>query len=110
MEVRLVIGIVRREALEAGEDKLRQAGVQGVTVTNSKGYGAHPNFFARNAMNEGVRIEVYTAAERADLIAKAIIDGAHTGEPGDGIVAILPVERAFSITTKSETIPNRPRN
>jgi len=35
------------------------------------------------------------------------IDAAHTGSSGDGIVAILPVYRVFSVRTRSDTIPNR---
>lgn len=110
MQLRVVVAILRRDSLEAVERRLLRAGVQGITVTNSKGYGDHPNFFARNAMTEGVRIEIYTAADRADAIVKTIIDAAHTGEPGDGLVAVLPVERTFSVTTTLETVPNRPRN
>lgn len=108
MDLKVVVAILRRDALETVESKLQQAGVQGITVTHSKGYGEHPNFFARDAMSEGVRIEIYTAADKADAIVRAIIDAAHTGEPGDGLVAVLPVERAFSIRTRSETVPNRP--
>jgi nitrogen regulatory protein P-II 1 len=110
MELKVVIAMVRSDALETVENKLQQAGVQGITVTRSKGYGDHRNFFTRDWMSEGVRIEIYTAADKVDAVVKAIIDAAHTGEPGDGLVAVLPVDKAYSVRSRSETIPNRPRN
>ncbi len=109
MEIKAIIAMVRSDALEAVETKLQQAGVQGITVTKSKGYGDYRNFFARDGMSEGVRVEIYTAADRVDAIVDAITDAAYTGEPGDGLIVVLPVDRAFSVRTRSETVPNRPR-
>jgi nitrogen regulatory protein P-II 1 len=37
-----------------------------------------------------------------ETITAALMDAAHTGVPGDGIVAILPVEKFFLIRTRSE--------
>lgn len=110
MEIKAVIAMVRSDALEAVETKLRQTGVQGITVTKSKGYGDHRNFFARDWMSDGVRIEIYTAADRVGAIVDAITDAAYTGEPGDGLIVVLPVDQAFSVRTRSETVPNRPRH
>lgn len=110
MELKAVIAVVRSDALEAVETKLRQAGVQGITVTKSKGYGDHRNFFTRDWMSDGVRIEIYTAADRVGAIVDAITDAAYTGEPGDGLIVVLPLDQAFSVRTRSETVPNRPRH
>lgn len=108
MEIKAVIAMVRSDALEAVEAKLRQTGVHGVTVTKSKGYGDYGNFFARDWMSEGVRIEIYTVADRVGAIVEAITDAAYTGEPGDGLIVVLPVEQAFSVRTRSATVPDRP--
>lgn len=109
VELKVVIAIVRRDVIERVESKLQEAGVRGVTVSKAKGYGEHPNFFARDWMVDTIRIEIFTTADGAETIARTIIDAAHSGAPGDGIVAVLPVEKAFSIRSRSETIPNRPR-
>ena len=37
-----------------------------------------------------------------ESITTAIMDGAHTGEPGDGIVAVVPIEKFYLIRTRSE--------
>lgn len=110
MELKVIIAIVRSDALQAVESRLQQAGVQGITVTQSKGYGEYRNLFTSDWMSGGVRIEIYTAAHEVDAIVKTIIDAAHTGEPGDGLVAVLPVDRVFSVRSRSETVPNRPRS
>lgn len=110
MELRLVVGIIRPDALELVETRLQEIGVRGLTVIRGKGYGAYANFFARDWLVDQVKLEIYVEHDRADSVAQAILDIAHTGSPGDGIVAILPVDKVFSIRTRAEEIPNRLRS
>ena len=107
MELRLVVGIIRPRVLEAVEKKLQEIGVRGLTVIRSRGYGAHANFFARDWLVDQVKLEIYVEQDRAESVAAAILDTAHTGSEGDGIVAILPVDKVYNIRTRSEEIPNR---
>ena len=109
MELRLVVAIVRTNALESVEERLREMGVRGLTVTRAKGFGAHANLFSRDWLVDQVKIEIYVEQDRAESIAAAILDTAHSGSPGDGIVAILPVEKVFSVSTRREDAPNRVR-
>ena len=46
-----------------------------------------------------VRVEVHTGKYRAHEIAESIMDVAHTGIEGDGILAELPVESIYHIRT-----------
>ena len=110
MELSLVVGIIRPDALELVEKRLQEIGVRGLTVIRGKGYGAYANFFARDWLVDQVKLEIYVEHDRADSVAQAILDIAHTGSPGDGIVAILPVDKVFSIRTRAEEIPNRLRS
>ena len=109
MELRLVVAIIRTSALEPVEERLRELGVRGLTVTRGKGFGAHANLFSRDWLVDQVKIEIYVEQDRADSIAAAILDTAHSGSPGDGIVAVLPVEKVYSVRTRSEETPNRMR-
>lgn len=106
MKYRKVTGIIRTESLENVERRLQKIGVGGVTVTQCKGYGEYEAFVKRQWLVTHVRIEVFCASERADAIAKAIMEEAHTGMMGDGIVAILPVEEIYRVRTK-DTIVQR---
>lgn len=108
-EFALVVAIIRGLALEAAEKKLQELGVRGITVSKVKGYGEYANFYARDWMVDQVKIEVFAARDQVERIAGAILDAAHTGSPGDGIVAILPVETVLSARTRAEVIPNRLR-
>ena len=113
MEVALVVAIIRTIALEATERALHGIGVRGITVFKGKGFGEHHlashDFLSRDWSDDNVKIEIYAPREQAELIVSTIMDAAHSGSPGDGIVAILPVERVFSVRTRAETVPNRPR-
>jgi nitrogen regulatory protein P-II 1 len=76
--------------------------VPGISVTKVKGFGEYVNFYQPDWLCTHVRIEVFTSTLKADEIAEAIIDAAHTGLDGDGIVAILPVESVYHIRTKEK--------
>lgn len=90
-----VSAIVRSSSLEAVEENLRRANVRGITVTPVKGYGDYKNFFAADWMKPFVKIEVFTT--RGQTVADAIVEGAHTGQSGDGIVAIEQAEDVIRI-------------
>ena len=98
--LRNVTAIVRSDLLEKIERRLQELRIPGVSVTRVKGYGEYENFFARDWMTEHARIEIFLRRERADEVARAIMDAAHTGIAGDGIVVVLPVESIYRIRTR----------
>lgn len=102
MELRKVTAIIRSGLLERVEEHLQAMRVRGLSVTNVKGYGEYANFFTHSWMVTHSRVEVFTEKTRAEEIARTIVETAHTGEEGDGIVAILPVEKVYRIRTKGE--------
>ena len=105
MDVRVIVAIIRRDKLEEVEKKLEDIGVERISVSKVKGYGEYHDFFARNWMVEEVRIEIFTRKDEVESIVEAIMDAAHTGLPGDGIVAVVPVEKFYLIRTRSEATP-----
>ncbi len=112
MDVALVVAIIRTHMLEAVKKKLQEIGVRGITVTKAKGFGQQSlshDILGRELTEDQLKLEIYVASDQAERIASSIVDAAHTGSPGDGIVVILPVQRAFSVQTRSQTIPNRAR-
>ena len=102
MEFRKITAIIHPDRLEAVETQLRQLGVPGVSVTKVKGFGEYTNFYTPDWMCSHVRIEIFIEKAKADLIASTIIDAAHAGIAGDGIVAVLPVESIYRIRTKEK--------
>ena len=105
MKFRKVTAIIQSSVLEKVERALQESGVRGISVTKVKGYGEYANFYTQDMMVSHARIEIFTPAEKAERIAAAIMDAAHTGITGDGIVAILPVEKLLHIRSKAEATP-----
>ncbi|MEO8443322.1 MAG: P-II family nitrogen regulator [Betaproteobacteria bacterium] len=106
MDIRLIIAIFPRDKLKVVEEKLRTIGVKRVDVSNVKGYGEYRNFFAQDWMVEEVRLEIHTRSDEVNAITTAIMDAAHTGLPGDGVIAVIPVEKFFLIRTRAEATPD----
>jgi len=102
MEFRKVVAIIRGSALEQVEDRLKKLGVKGITVSRVKGYGEYANFYKADRLVSNARIEIFTVSEKVDAIVDAIMEAAHAGVTGDGLVAVLPVEKLYRIRTKAE--------
>ncbi len=102
-----VTAIIRGEKVKKIEEHLIEHGACGMTVTQVKGCGEWMDFFKNDWMVTHARIEIFTSAAKADDIAQVIMDVAHTGEVGDGIIAILPVQKLFRIRNKSAGIPEK---
>lgn len=102
MGVKKITAIVRTHVLEAVEGRLRQLGVAGVSVTRVKGFGEHANFFSRDWLSAQARIEIFADGPDVDRIVEAVMDAAYTGAAGDGIVAVLPVDKLYRIRERRE--------
>ena len=102
MAFKKVIAILQYSLLERVESALEEIGVPGISVTCIKGFGDYANFFKSPPLVKHARIEIFTDENKADLIASTIMQSAHTGLEGDGLVAVLPVEHIYSITSQSE--------
>lgn len=96
MESVLVVAILRRTALEAAEKGLQGIGVRGITVTRARGYGEHADMLSSDHLVDQVKIEVFASRDRAQLIARAILEATFCGAGEGEVVAILPVETVIA--------------
>ena len=98
--------IIKPFKLDEVRDALTPLGVQGLTVSEVKGFGRqkgqteiyrgaeyHVSFLPK------VKIEVAVSSDIADQVVEAIVKAAHTGKIGDGKIFILDIERAVRIRT-----------
>jgi len=104
--MKLVIAIIKPFKLDEVRDALLAIGVQGMTVTEVKGYGrqkGHTEIYrgAEYAVNflPKLRVEVAVSEEQADKVVEAIGVAAKTGAIGDGKVFVTPIEQAVRIRT-----------
>ena len=95
-----ITAIINTSMLEAVEEKLKQLCVPGISITRVQGYGEGHNFFRSDWICEHARIEVFIENNRTEEVAQGIMDAAHSGNEGDGIIAVLPVNSLYRIRTK----------
>jgi len=105
MNFRKVTAIIRCESCEKVEQKLQDLGVHGFSISKVKGYGEYADLYSSDWLVTHARIEIFTEASRAEEIAEAIMEAAHVGLEGDGIIAVLPVEKLFRIRSRREFKP-----
>jgi len=105
MELKKVVAIVRNQVLGDVEDRLVNLRVKGISVTRVKGYGEFSAFIHPDWRFTHARIEIYTEQSMVDTIVESILDSAHVGAPGDGIVAVTPVEKLYRIRSRSKITP-----
>ncbi len=106
MDIKQIIAIFPGERLEAVEERLREINVERVDVSKIRGYGEYRNYYTRDWMVDEVRLDIFTRHDEVDGVVTAIMEGAHTGEPGDGIVAVVPIEKFFLVRTRAEATPD----
>jgi nitrogen regulatory protein P-II 1 len=89
------------------KDALTQAGVEGMTITEVKGFGrqkGHKEIYRGSEYTVDVlpkvKIEVVSGDDKVDAIVKTIMEAAKTGKIGDGKVFVLPVDEAYRIRTE----------
>ena len=99
--------IIKPFKLEEVKDALAEVGVEGMTVTEVKGFGrqkGHTEIYRGSEYTVDflpkVKLEVVVADEVVDKAVKAIVGAAKTGKIGDGKVFILAVEQAVRIRTE----------
>ena len=98
--------IIKPFKLEEVKDALAAVGVEGMTVTEVKGFGrqkGHKEIYrgAEYVVDflPKIKIEIVVDDGKIDDIIKAVQDAASTGKIGDGKIFVLPVEEAVRIRT-----------
>lgn len=104
--IKLVTAVVKPHMLEAVKESLRSAGVQGLTVTEVRGFGRQGGHTETYRGTEyavdlvpKIRIEVLCPAAEVDKLVDIIRSSAHTGTIGDGKVWVVDVDRLLRVRT-----------
>jgi len=99
--------IIKPFKLDEVKEALRAVGVEGMTVTEVRGFGrqkGHTEIYRGSEYTVDflpkVKVEIVVADERLDAAIRAILQSAKTGKIGDGKIFVLPVEKALRIRTE----------
>lgn len=109
--MKLVTAIIKPFKLDDVREALSEIGVQGMTVTEVKGFGrqkGHTELYrgAEYVVDflPKVKLEIAIADERLEQAIEAIRSSANTGSIGDGKIFVIDLEHAVRIRT-AETGP-----
>lgn len=104
--MKYITAIIKPFKLDEVRDALAAAGVQGLTVTECKGYGRQKGQteiyrgaeYVANFVPK-VKVEVAVDAAVADQVVEAIMQAARTGKMGDGKIFVTEVTNVVRIRT-----------
>jgi nitrogen regulatory protein P-II 1 len=101
-----VEAIIKPFRLDDVKDALHEVGLQGITVTEVKGYGrqkGHTELYrgAEYVVDflPKVKIEIVVEDEMVPKVVDAIMNAARTGRIGDGKIFVVPCEEVIRIRT-----------
>src|SRR5210317_1139026 len=104
--MKLITAIVKPFKLDDVREALSDIGIQGVTVTEVKGFGRQKGHTELYSGAEyvvdflpKVKIEVAIDDDMLDQVIEAISSTANTGKIGDGKIFVMPVEQVVRIRT-----------
>ena len=104
--MKLIIAIIKPFKLEEVKDALAEIGVEGMTVTEVKGFGrqkGHTEIYRGSEYTVDflpkVKIEIVVTDEIKDKVVDTIVKAAKTGKIGDGKVFVAPIDDVVRIRT-----------
>jgi nitrogen regulatory protein P-II 2 len=104
--MKMITAIIKPFKLDDVREALSEIGVQGITVTEVKGFGrqkGHTELYrgAEYVVDflPKVKVEVAVAADIAEKVIDAIRGAANTGKIGDGKIFVTTVEQVVRIRT-----------
>ena len=104
--MKLIKAIIKPFKLDDVREALSEIGVQGITVSEVKGFGrqkGHTELYRgaeyRVDFLPKVKLETVVSDEEVENVVNAIRESANTGKIGDGKIFVLPIEQAIRIRT-----------
>jgi nitrogen regulatory protein PII len=104
--MKMIVAVIKHFKLDDVKEALTQAGIQGMTVTEVKGFGrqkGHVEIYRGSSYEvrfiPKLKIEVAVSDNRTEEIVGIIQKTAHTGEIGDGKIFIYDLQDAIRIRT-----------
>ncbi|GHB27894.1 nitrogen regulatory protein P-II 1 [Pseudovibrio japonicus] len=104
--MKIIMAIIKPFKLDEVRDALTTLGIQGLTVTEVKGYGrqkGHTEIYRGTeyavTFLPKLKVEVAVASDMADKVVEAIHSAAQTGQIGDGKIFVYSIDQVVRIRT-----------
>ena len=109
--MKMIKAIIKPFKLDEVKEALAEIGVEGMTVTEVKGFGrqkGHSEIYRGSEYTvellPKVVIDVCVPSDMTEKTVDTILKSAHTGKIGDGKIFVMPVEQAYRIRTGEKGI------
>ncbi len=104
--MKLVTAVIKPFKLDEVKEAVKAAGISGMTVTPSRGFGrtgSHIEIYRGKEYEfdfvDKIRIEVACTDEQVEQVLDAIVSAARTGSVGDGKAWVTPIEKVVRVRT-----------
>jgi len=98
--------IIKPFKLDEVKDALTKVGIQGMTITEVKGFGrqkGHTELYRGAEYSVDflpkVKIQILVPDDKVQQVVETVVKTAHTGKIGDGKIFVIPVEEVIRIRT-----------
>ncbi len=105
--MKMIVAVIKHFKLDEVKDALTKAGIQGMTITEVKGFGrqkGHVEIYRGTSYEvrfiPKLKIEVAVSDDKLEEIVTVIQQSAHTGEIGDGKIFIYDLKDVIRIRTE----------
>lgn len=102
MAISKISAIVQPARVKKIEKRLLEIDVPGYSFFEVQGRGRYANYYRTDGVTNHTCIELYISTDRAKEVAEEIMEIAHTGVVGDGIISIENIDVLYVIETKSQ--------
>jgi nitrogen regulatory protein PII len=107
--MKMITAIIKPFKLDDVRDAIAEIGIQGMTVTEVRGFGRQKGHTELYRGAEYVvdflpklKLEIAVPDDQVDAVVEAIADAAASGRIGDGKIFVQPLEKAVRIRTGEE--------
>jgi len=107
--MKLVVAIIRPEKLNDVLESLFRANVAGLTISRVQGHGGetervetYRGTTVKMELSDKIRLDIGVSDHFVETTVDAIVEGARTGDVGDGKIFVLPIDRVIRIRTAEE--------
>ncbi len=104
--MKLVMAVIKPFKLDEVREALTSLGIEGMTVTEVKGYGrqkGHTEIYrgAEYAVSflPKLKLELAVSSDQVDAVVDAIVAAARTGQIGDGKIFVSPIDQVIRVRT-----------
>jgi nitrogen regulatory protein P-II 1 len=104
--MKLITAVIRPERLALVKEALFRAGITGLSMWRVTGHGGEQEVVQHyrgttvvHDFREKIRLEMAVSEQFVDAAIDAIVEGARTGEVGDGKIFVQPIEQVIRIRT-----------